>query len=152
MLLSITLCQGKSSQDVLIDSSVQAHASHLWISPRMNSSHVYPFTVASSLNPSETLWISIHTDDRYSKLSGESMFMSKVHSNNQCSFSWAVTVSHSAEQRGGRVLLLSEWPAVKNEIFCGFTEVKVREYWVGAFNFCSWDWKSCKLGFFSFFR
>lgn len=40
-----------------------------------------------------------------------------VHSNNQCSFSPARynLISHTAEQRGGCVLLLREWPAGKKK-------------------------------------
>lgn len=64
MLLSIAFCQGKSIQDILIDSLVQARASHLWISPNMNSIHIYPFTFTSSLNLFATLYISVCTDDR----------------------------------------------------------------------------------------
>lgn len=47
-----------------------------------------------------------------------------MYSSGQCSFSWAVwnLTSHSAEQRGGCVMLHGEWPAVKNWIFSGFTE------------------------------
>lgn len=41
MLLSTALCQGRSIQDALIDSPVQAHTSHLWIPPPVNSTAIY---------------------------------------------------------------------------------------------------------------